>query len=172
MRRGVDKETSVGALQQRAGGTGLTHAEFNLADRPVHFYQIWILPDQRELKPSYDQKMFDAEQWKNCLLPVASGQGIPETVTFHTDATIYRASLDAGKEAVLERTADRRLFGYVTRGRLDVNGETLEASDQVRADVEVPLRWKAIEDSEFIVIDVPSCKGWGYTEEILRGSTR
>jgi redox-sensitive bicupin YhaK (pirin superfamily) len=155
-----------------SAGTGLTHSEFNLADKPVHFYQIWIFPDEGRLDPSYDQKTFDPAQWKNRLLPVASGQGIPDTVTFHTDATIYRAALDAGTEVVSGKTAGRRLFAYVTTGRLDVNGAELSASDQARADVDEPLRWKAIEDSEFIVIDVPSCKGWGYAEETLKGSSR
>jgi redox-sensitive bicupin YhaK (pirin superfamily) len=162
----------AGDVQRMSAGTGLTHSEFNLADSPVHFYQIWIFPDESRLKPSYDQKTFGSTQWKNRLLPVASGQGIPDTVTFHTDATIYRAALDAGTEVVSEQTAGRRLFAYVTTGRLDVNGVTLGASDQARADVDEPLCWRAIEDSEFIVIDVPSCKGWGYTEETLRGSSR
>ena len=162
----------AGDVQRMSAGTGLTHSEFNLADTPVHFYQIWIFPDKGGLNPSYDQNTFEPVQWKNCLLPVASGQGIPGTVTFHTDATIYRAALDAGTEVVSERTAGRRVFTYVTTGRLNVNGAELSASDQARADVDEPLRWKAIGDSEFIVIDVPSCKGWGYAEETLRGSGR
>jgi hypothetical protein len=67
----------AGDVQRMSVGTGLTHSEFNLAETPVHFYQIWILPDIPQLKPSYDPKQFDPSGWQNRLLPVASGQGIP-----------------------------------------------------------------------------------------------
>src|SRR5210317_1860784 len=60
-----------GDVQRMSAGTGLTHSEFNLADKPVHFYQIWILPDQRGLSPSYDQKRFDTGLVKNRVYPVA-----------------------------------------------------------------------------------------------------
>ncbi len=50
--RGVIK---AGDVQRMSVGTGLTHSEHNLSDKPLHFYQIWIYPDQRELEPSYDQ---------------------------------------------------------------------------------------------------------------------
>jgi hypothetical protein len=50
--RGVIK---AGDVQRMSTGTGLTHSENNLSDKPLHFYQIWIYPDQRGLEPSYDQ---------------------------------------------------------------------------------------------------------------------
>ena len=64
-----------GDVQRMSAGTGLTHSEFNLADQPVHFYQIWIFPDEPGLPPSYDQKRFDCALWKNTLFPVASCRG-------------------------------------------------------------------------------------------------
>lgn len=161
-----------GDVQRMSAGTGLTHSEFNRAERPVHFYQIWIFPDQANLKPSYDQRSFKPEQWKNCLLPVASGQNIPDTVTFFTDATIYRSSLDAGKKLSFEKTAVRRIFIYLTSGQLDVNGTPLDAKDQARIDEDGSLTIKAHKAAEFILIDVPSCKGWGYNENTLHGASK
>jgi redox-sensitive bicupin YhaK (pirin superfamily) len=155
-----------------SAGTGLTHSEFNLAEKPVHFYQIWIFPDQAELKPTYDQRNFTPDQWKNRMLPVASGQNVPDTVTFHTDATIYRAALNSGKKLSFEKTAERRIFIYLTSGQLEVNGITLEAKDQARIDEDMPLAIQAKKDAEFILIDVPSCKGWGYSEKTLHGASR
>ena len=84
----------AGDVQRMSAGTGLTHSEFNLAQNPVNFYQIWIFPDLSELEPTYDQKTFSPSQWKNKIFPVASGQNIPGTVSFHTDATIYRCDID------------------------------------------------------------------------------
>jgi hypothetical protein len=162
----------AGDVQRMSAGTGLTHSEFNLAKTPVHFYQIWIFPDRAGLQPSYDQKRFAAAEWENRLFPVASGQDIPGTVTFHSDATIYRCTLDGGREAALERTAGRRLFLYLTGGRLAANGKSLSAKDQARIDIDGPLLLRAAERSELILIDLPSCKGWGYSGETLRGRRR
>ena len=100
----------AGDVQRMSAGTGLTHSEFNLAKEPVHFYQIWIYPDLAGLKPSYDQKSFSPDSWKNRLLPVASGQGLHGAVTFHTYATIYRSDLEARQKIDFKVTESRRIF--------------------------------------------------------------
>jgi len=162
----------AGDVQRMSAGTGLTHSEFNLAEKPVHFYQIWIFPDESNLRPTYDQKTFTADQWMNQLLPVASGQSIAETVTFHTDATIYRCALELGKTVTHKTTAGRRIFVYVTEGQIKANGNAIRTNDQVRIDIEEPLIIEAEQDAELILIDVPSCKGWGYSPETLKGKKK
>jgi redox-sensitive bicupin YhaK (pirin superfamily) len=163
---------AAGDVQRMSAGTGLTHSEFNLADKPVHFYQIWIFPDVSELKPTYDQKHFEPALWRNRFWPVASGQGIAGVVTFNTNATIYRAALEAGKRAVFDSVKGRRIFVYLTNGQLTINGQSLEAKDQARIDEDEPLTFEAQRDSELILIDVPSCKGWGYDQNTLKGKKR
>jgi redox-sensitive bicupin YhaK (pirin superfamily) len=158
-----------GDVQRMSAGTGLTHSEFNLAQKPVHFHQIWILPDERGLSPSYDQKRFDPTAWKNKLLPVASGQGSPQTVTFHTDATLYLADLDAGSDLVFETADSRRTFVYATAGELTINEQAIQEKDQARIDAETTIRIKALRPSSLILINVPSCKGWGYSADTLQG---
>jgi len=161
-----------GDVQRMSAGTGLTHSEFNLATKPVHFYQIWIFPDVAGLKPSYDQRSYDPSEWKNRLLPVASGQKLPSVVTFHTDATIYRCALDSGRSVTFDRTEGRRIFVYLTSGELVVNTVQLGEHDQARFDIEEPLTLVARSGADFILIDVPSCKGWGYSAETLRGNKK
>ncbi len=162
----------AGDVQRMSAGTGITHSEFNLGEKPVHFYQIWIFPDESGLKPSYDQKHFEAAAWQNQLFPIASGQAIQEAVSFHTEATIYRCVLEAGASVSKEDAAGRRLFLYLTSGLLSVNGNTFEKNDQARMDIEEPMLISAQQDSEFVLIDVPSCKGWGYSEETLKGGQK
>ena len=162
----------AGDVQRMSAGTGLTHSELNLAETPVHFYQIWIFPDTVGLEPSYDQRAYRADQWHNQLLPVASGQGLQDVVTFHADATIYRGQLDAGNSLVYDNTAGRRIFMYLTEGELIVDGLTLGKAEQARVDTEQPLPLEARADAEFILIDVPSCKGWGYNDKTLGGASR
>ena len=162
----------AGDVQRMSAGTGLTHSEFNLARKPVHFYQIWIFPDRAELKPTYDQRSFSSEAWRNRLCPVASGQGLPDVVTFHTDATIYRAALDAGESVDFAPGDTRRVFVYVTSGELTANRTRLSPGDQARIDEVPELRLKAAAKAEFILIDVPSCKGFGYDARTLAGARK
>ena len=159
----------TGDVQRMSAGTGLTHSEFNLNDSPVHFYQIWLFPDVKGLTPTYDQKSFAAREWSNRLLPVASGQGMRGTVSFHTDATIYRCALDRAAKVRHGTTTGRRIFVYMTKGQMTINGYSLDTNDQARIDIEEPIDFTAGKDSEFILIDVPSCKGWGYDKETLQG---
>ena len=159
-----------GDVQRMSAGTGLTHSEFNLAQEPVHFYQIWICPDQKDLEPTYDQKRFEPSSWKNRLFPVASGANIPDTVTFYTDASIYLADLDQDKEINFATNESRRIFIYVTRGQLNINNHKLQEKDQVRIDLEKQIQIKACKGSSLILIDVPSCKGFGYSDETLAGA--
>jgi hypothetical protein len=146
----------AGDVQRMSAGTGITHSEFNLAEKPVHFYQIWIHPDSKGLRPSYDQHSFDPGAWKNKLLPVASGQDLKDTVTFHTDATIYRAALGAGKTIEFKATTERRVFVYITDGELEIDGARARKNDQVRIDPEGPIKITTEEPAEFILVDVPS----------------
>jgi redox-sensitive bicupin YhaK (pirin superfamily) len=159
----------AGDVQRMSAGTGLTHSEYNLGDKPTHFYQIWIYPDTRGLKPSYDQKRFSTELWQNRLYAVASGQGKADAVTFHTDATIYRATLESGKSLDFSASEHRRFFLYLTAGELEISGTKLKAKDQARIEAGEPLVFKARKDADMILIDVPSCKGFGYDKKTLQG---
>lgn len=159
----------AGEVQRMSAGTGLTHSEFNRARKPVHFYQIWLFPDVSGLAPTYDQRSYDPADWENRLFPVASGQSIPGTVTFHTDATLYRCSLEKDREVTYPSTAGRRIFIYLIAGGISVNNQALGPKDQARIDIDQPLILKANQPSELILMDVPSCKGWGYSEETLKG---
>lgn len=160
----------AGDVQRMSAGTGLSHSEFNLEDEPAHFFQIWVFPDETGLSPSYDQAGFSAASWKNRLLPVASGQGLDDVVTFHTDATIYRAAFDHNHTLTFKTADSRRLFLYLIGGALDVNGKHLRHNDQARVDLEETVTLTAVGDTAFILVDVPSCKGWGYDKKTLSGA--
>ena len=146
-----------GDVQRMSAGTGLTHSEYNLGRKPVHFYQVWIFPDKRGLTPSYAQKSFEPAAWNNRLLPVASGQNLKDTVTFHTDATVYRAGLDEGKTLTYPSAGNRAVFVYVTSGKMELNGEVLRKNDQARLRVKGYLDFRGTHAAtEFILVDSPA----------------
>jgi redox-sensitive bicupin YhaK (pirin superfamily) len=152
---GNDTVIRAGEVQRMSAGTGITHSEYNLGDAPVHLYQIWILPGERRLPPSYDQKHFAAEARRNQLLPVASGQGLSGAVTMHTDATIYLADFDARHETDYNLPDGRGAFIYVTGGELRINDARLAAHEQARIKGERRLQLAADDKTSFILIDVP-----------------
>ena len=87
-----------GELQRMTAGTGVTHSEFNASSTdPVHFLQIWILPERAGLPPSYEQRAFAADELKNVWCLVASGQPRGGAVKVHQDVHLSIARLDAGK---------------------------------------------------------------------------
>jgi redox-sensitive bicupin YhaK (pirin superfamily) len=141
-------------VQRMSAGTGVMHSEMNEGSVPVHLYQIWILPGESGLAPSYDQRSYDPGSWRNVLFPVASGRGVTETVTMHADATIFRSDLDKGRSLAFGGTG-RRAFVYMTAGSLSINGTVLGEGDQGRIEVNDPLSMEALEDSRFVFIDLP-----------------
>ena len=146
----------AGEVQRMSAGTGVTHSEYNMSDQDLHLYQIWILPDQRGLTPSYEQKKFNSDDFKNVFFPLASGQNKSGAVSFHTDATIYRSLLDGGRRLEYITSEERKLFVYLTSGSLLVNGEKLGKNDQIRLDTIEKLTFESEKDSDFILIDVPA----------------
>jgi hypothetical protein len=162
----------AGDVQRMSAGTGITHSEFNFGSEPAYFCQIWILPDVSKLKPSYEQKAFSFEASETGLLPLVSGKRLPETVGIHTDVTFFRGNLKAGEDLDYSMQENRRVFAYVTDGTMDVNGNHLNTHDQARIDLEENLKFKGMSHAEFLLIDVPSCKGWGYDPHTLKGVKR
>ncbi len=84
-----------GEFQRISAGTGISHSEFNpSANEPMHFYQIWLIPAQSDIQPSYEQKAFEKSQRLNTLQLVASPDGQSDSLTIHTDSKIYLLDLD------------------------------------------------------------------------------
>lgn len=141
-------------VQRMTAGTGLFHSEQNDSNHPVHFHQIWIHPDKTGLTPSYDQKNFAPEQWKNKLTLLAGEDSSESVVALNTDASIYRSELD--QENIVNYTAkpNRKLFIYVIDGSLTLNGENFETNDQARISDTQSLQITARSQTDFILIDI------------------
>ena len=143
-------------VQRMTAGTGLYHSEKNMSDHPVHFYQIWINPDKKGLTPSYDQKTYSPDLWKNNLALLASDKADESVVTLNTDASIYRTELDKGKNVGFKVGYKRKPFLYVINGTIEINGKKLNKTDQARISEETSLHIIAIEHAELLLIDVPA----------------
>ncbi len=119
-----------GDVQRMSAGTGVTHSEFNGSPtEPVHFLQIWILPDSRGHAPSYEQKHFDEAERSGKLRLVASKDGRDGSLTIHQDASMFAALLAPGERVKHELSRGRYAWLHVARGKVEVGGQELSSGD-------------------------------------------
>jgi quercetin 2,3-dioxygenase len=117
-------------VQRMSAGTGVMHSEFNASDtEPVHFLQIWLMPDRRGLAPSYEQRSFPEAARRNRLALVASPDGAAGSTTIHQDARVYSTLLDDGAHVAHALAPARHGWVQVARGELSLNGHLLNAGD-------------------------------------------
>jgi redox-sensitive bicupin YhaK (pirin superfamily) len=151
----VSHEDTLG--NRTTSGTGLAHSEMNRQDSQLHMYQLWFMPSQRGLAPSYEQKDLGfLSSKKNELIPLVTGQKVLEDVVYmNSNSTVYWARLDAEKIITFKTFAIRLTFIYVKQGSLLVNGTALNTNDQARLTAEEVVEITATKDAEFILIDLP-----------------
>lgn len=145
-----------GDVQRMSAGTGVLHSEFNASKtEPVHFLQIWIIPSERGIEPSYEQKTFGKSDKQGRLRVVASPDGRDGSVTIHADAVLHAGLFDAGEGAELAIAAGRHAWVHVARGKVRVNGRDLEAGDGAALSQEDAVRIEGTSDgSEVLVFDL------------------
>jgi quercetin 2,3-dioxygenase len=121
-----------GDVQRMSAGSGIRHSEFNASKTdPVHFLQIWIIPEKKGLKPGYEQKSFSESEKRGRLRLVGSRDGRDGSVTIHQDVDLY-ATLLGGADAVThELKRGRKAWVQVARGTISLNGLELREGDGV-----------------------------------------
>jgi quercetin 2,3-dioxygenase len=144
-----------GELQHMTAGRGIRHSEFNPSpNEPVHLYQIWLLPREQGLVPSYAQKAFDAEGRAGRWQLVASPDGADGSLKIEQDAKIYLATLAPGSELAFNLVSGRHAWLQVLRGSLRLNGESLAAGDGAAASDESQLTLDPLAPSEVMLFDL------------------
>ncbi|QIL74824.1 MULTISPECIES: pirin family protein [Hymenobacter] len=146
-----------GEVQRMTAGTGLAHGERNETDEELRIYQLWFIPNQKGLSPSYEQKDLDFLDSKNELVPLVSGQKVLEDVVYmNSNSTVYWANLNAEKTITFKTFPIRNTFIYVRQGTIYVNGSEIGPSDQARLTDEHVIEIRAEKDAQFILIDLPA----------------
>ncbi|ACO80889.1 Pirin-like protein [Azotobacter vinelandii CA] len=144
-----------GDIQLMRAGSGIAHSEFNASDRePVHFLQIWILPDTRDLAPGYQQKHFASADKRGRLCLILSPDGDRGSLRIHQDTRVYAGLFDGAERAELELGGQRHAYVHLARGALNVNGQRLEAGDGLRVRHAERLEFAAGEQAEVLVFDL------------------
>ena len=151
-------ESSVirpGDVQRMTAGTGVRHSEYNASrTEPVHFLQIWILPERKGLTPSYEEKTFSAEEKLGKLTLIGSRDGREGSVTIHQDVDLYATRLRPGEIVSHGLTAGRGAWVQVIDGELTVNGKALRSGDGVAIAGTHELRLEAGGETEALLFDM------------------
>jgi redox-sensitive bicupin YhaK (pirin superfamily) len=152
---GTGSTLRPGELQGMTAGTGITHSEFNPSKtEPVHFYQIWLLPEREGLEPSYEQRAFPEDERRNRLRLVASPDGNEGSLIIRQDSRIFLATLDGDREVSHEVPSDRHAWVQVLRGGVSLNDLTLSDGDGASVSAESQLTIRADQSSEVLLFDL------------------
>jgi len=142
-------------VQRMSAGTGVQHSEFNPSpSEVVHLLQIWIEPDVTGIKPSYEEKHFDAASKRGKLRLIASRDGRDGSVTIHQDASVYAALIDGSERASHRLASGRKAYVHVARGKVTVSGRALAAGDALKADGESTLVLEHGTKAEVLLFDL------------------
>jgi quercetin 2,3-dioxygenase len=145
--------TEAGDVQVMSAGTGVTHSEYNLEDSLCRLFQIWIIPRERGVAPSWDQRQFPKADRSGGFTVLASGYGEEGALTINADARVLGATVAAGDTLTYNIEPGRNAYLVAARGRIRVDGIEAEARDGLAIRGEGLLTVEALEDSELVMVD-------------------
>ncbi|MFN0059993.1 MAG: pirin family protein [Planctomycetota bacterium] len=145
-----------GELQRMTAGTGVTHSEFNDSKTdPVRFLQIWIVPAQRGIEPSYEQRAFPLDDRRGEFVLVASNDGRDGSITVHQDVRLYAGRFNDGDSTSIALESGRAAWIQIVRGAMTVNGQPLAEGDGAAVSDELRIEFAArVDRTEVLVIDL------------------
>lgn len=147
-----------GDVQRMSAGTGIRHSEFNASDtQGVHFLQIWIMPIETGIEPSYEQKNFSDHEKQGTLRLVGSPTGRDGSVVIHQNIDVYATILSHETQLTYDLGPERMAWVQVARGSVQINGETLMAGDGASIVQEPQIRLQGLSESaELLLFDMVS----------------
>lgn len=150
-------KTEAGDVQVMSAGKGVFHGEFNEESVETTLYQIWIIPNERDVEPRWEARKFPKAPVENTLPVLVSGQ--PEhqgtdALFIHQDAAIYGGNLKKG--TVLKHFIKHQAYVLASEGEFSINGKVLSKGDGAEVTGEEVLTITALTDAEIVVIDVPA----------------
>jgi len=145
-----------GDVQKMSAGSGIRHSEFdNSQTQPVHFLQIWIIPDRNGVAPGYQQLSFPRESKLGKLLLVASNEKRDDIIHVQQDAKMYVTLLESADQRVEHKLAPgRHAWVHVARGSAVVNGNTLKAGDGAAITAESKIEISGSPAGEVLLFDL------------------
>ena len=153
---GNEERVPSGEFQIMSAGSGIMHSEFNLLDEPLHFYQIWIQPNELGIAPRYEQKAFDTSKGKTLILSPNAEQ---DSLKVYQDMWLWLYRDIASETFSFD--SSRKAYIQVVRGKLEIESSQtkpfiIETSDGVMCCAESSFTLKGLDSSnEVLIFDLP-----------------
>ncbi len=152
-----------GDVQMMSAGRGVQHSELNASQKaPVHFLQIWIVPNRKGVEPRYQQQHFDSAQKRGRLRLIISPDGAEGSLSILQDARIYAGLFDGSERQRFELPANRFAYIHVAQGELTVNGQHLLAGDGARLRDVREINFSGGKSAEILLFDLRPLEGSSY----------
>ena len=152
---GTGSVIGAGDVQRISAGTGIVHSEFNPStEDPLHFLQVWIVPERRGLEPSYEQLSFDAEDKRDRFRLVATPGGGQGALTLQQDGHVLASLLEPGHTAGYTFSPGRHGWLQVAQGVVELNGNRLNRGDGAAMSHEPQIEVCAVESAEILLFDL------------------
>lgn len=146
--------TEAGDVQVMSAGTGIRHSEYNLEPGTTRIFQIWIMPNQKGASPTWGAKPFPKQDRSGRFVPLASGEPDDEdALPIRANARVLGATLKPGEQVGYSFGTGRYGYLVAAKGRVEVNGITLEARDGVAIHDVASISITADEDAEVVLVD-------------------
>lgn len=144
-----------GDVQMMSAGSGVRHSEYNASrEEPVHFLQIWIVPDRQGVAPRYQQRHFSAAEKRGQLRLIISPDGADGSLSVYQDARVYAGLFDGAERQRFALAEKRFAYIQVARGALTVNGQRLNTGDGARLRNVREIDFSAGENAEVLLFDL------------------
>ncbi|OGI22943.1 MAG: quercetin 2,3-dioxygenase [Candidatus Melainabacteria bacterium RIFOXYA12_FULL_32_12] len=142
-------------VQRITAGKGIIHSEYNYSQTDnLHFIQIWIFPDQDNLKPGYECKLFSFNDKDGQLCLIASNDGHDNSLQIHQDVNIYASILNIGEKSTFKQNPDRYTWIQVIYGKLLIDDISLKKGDGVALSDKECIELYPLEKSEILLFDL------------------
>ena len=152
---GTGSTIGPGEVQKMTAGTGILHSEFNPSQtEPLHFLQVWILPEKKGLKPSYDQRAFSDADKRGRLKLIGSRDGRDGSIGFQQDVAIFASILGPGELVTQTIAPGRGAWVQVARGSVAVNGSRLDEGDGAAIESERDVTLSGVSEAEVLLFDL------------------
>ena len=148
---------AVDEIQVMSAGTGVSHSEYNKnKDQPLNLLQLWVLPNQQNVVPRYDQKNIKSLKKTNALYPVISPNHDNTGMWIHQDAWFHLG--DFNQKTTVPYSLHKKgngVYAFMIEGRASIEGESLEKRDALGVWETEGFSITAEKNSRILLVEVP-----------------
>ena len=144
-------------IQVMSAGTGIFHSEYNKnKDKQVKVLQLWVLPNEKNVTPRYDQKSIKELKKPNTLYPIVTPDPNGPAMWIHQDAWFHMGDFNQSTEIEYKiNKAGNGVYVFLIEGSAEIAGEAIKKRDALGIWETDNFILKIASNSRILLIEVP-----------------